>query len=71
MKTKLYEIRRAIGLTQSQAAQECGVCERTYRDLEDGFIRRVKNYRAAEKALKERARKRAAEVLRLAKGGEG
>ena len=70
MKTKLYEIRRAIGLTQAQAAKECGVCERTYRDLENGTINRAKNQRAAEAALKARAKQRAREVLIMANGGE-
>ena len=70
MKTKLYEIRRAIGLTQAQAARECGVCERTYRDLENGVVRCGDNYWAAEAALKARAKKRAREVLIMANGGE-
>jgi len=66
MKNKLYQIRKAIGLTQAQAAKECGVCERTYRDLENGTISRADNQRAAEGALKARAKKRAREVLILA-----
>ena len=67
MKTKLYEIRKAIGLTQAQAAKECGVCERTYRDLENGTINRANAQEtAAEAALTARAKKRAREVLILA-----
>ena len=71
MKTKLHNLRKAIGLTQAQAAQECGVCERTYRDLENGVVRCGDNYWAAETALKNRALSQAAEVLRMVDGGEG